>query len=409
MRLPCLGIGHERLWLLQGWGLVALTFLSFFPTLIHVQVPLSGALIVLAGGTAWLVRAPLWTRTPVDMPLIGLLAWILLTIPWAINPAYSFNEWRKLAAKILVFYWALLVCRHERTRSLLPQVMIALVLGMGVLSIYGLADFVVRGGSWKDRTIRALAPGSDYNWLSTYAVMTLPLLVVAWLVLRGPVRRVASASALIGAAGTMLFAYTRAAWLGLAIQGLAAAAFTRGRWLLITLTGMCVGIVVGLYALAQHGYHLATVDPWTAEARLELWGLATRELLEHPLVGIGFGNNTFRFRFPDVVQRPGHEGVHSLFLMVAMGSGLPALGCLVWVFWSAVRAMLNRAQASAERDERLWSMGVALMVIGFAVRNLFDYMAAGSIAYLFWILVALGLMGARNAPVESVMQKDSRA
>jgi hypothetical protein len=33
---------------------------------------------------------------------------------------------------------------------------------------------------------------------------------------------------------------------------------------------------------------------------------------------------------------------------------------------------------------------VALSVIGFMVRNVFDYMFAGSLSSLFWILVALG-------------------
>ena len=34
---------------------------------------------------------------------------------------------------------------------------------------------------------------------------------------------------------------------------------------------------------------------------------------------------------------------------------------------------------------------VAVATVGFATRNLFDYMFAGSLAHLFWILVATGL------------------
>jgi heptosyltransferase-3/putative inorganic carbon (HCO3(-)) transporter len=33
---------------------------------------------------------------------------------------------------------------------------------------------------------------------------------------------------------------------------------------------------------------------------------------------------------------------------------------------------------------------IALAIIGFDIRNLFDYMFAGSLASLFWILLALG-------------------
>jgi heptosyltransferase-3/putative inorganic carbon (HCO3(-)) transporter len=38
---------------------------------------------------------------------------------------------------------------------------------------------------------------------------------------------------------------------------------------------------------------------------------------------------------------------------------------------------------------------IALAVIGFVIRNLFDYMFAGSLASLFWILVAIGLHQSR--------------
>jgi hypothetical protein len=34
---------------------------------------------------------------------------------------------------------------------------------------------------------------------------------------------------------------------------------------------------------------------------------------------------------------------------------------------------------------------IALAVIGFMVRNLFDYMFAGSLASLFWVMVAVGI------------------
>jgi hypothetical protein len=40
---------------------------------------------------------------------------------------------------------------------------------------------------------------------------------------------------------------------------------------------------------------------------------------------------------------------------------------------------------------RLLPPAIALSVLGFMVRNAFDYMFAGTLASLFWILVAVGL------------------
>jgi len=41
-------------------------------------------------------------------------------------------------------------------------------------------------------------------------------------------------------------------------------------------------------------------------------------------------------------------------------------------------------------------VAVAVVTVGFATRNLFDYMFAGSLGYLFWIIMAVGLNLAKH-------------
>jgi beta-xylosidase len=40
-----------------------------------------------------------------------------------------------------------------------------------------LVDFIDRGGNWQDRNIRAIVSGSDYNWLSTYLVLAMSIVL----------------------------------------------------------------------------------------------------------------------------------------------------------------------------------------------------------------------------------------
>jgi hypothetical protein len=42
--------------------------------------------------------------------------------------------------------------------------------------VVALVDFI-RGGNWQDRNIRAIVPGSDYNWLSTYLVLAMSIVL----------------------------------------------------------------------------------------------------------------------------------------------------------------------------------------------------------------------------------------
>ena len=100
------------------------------------------------------------------------------------------------------------------------------------------------------------------------------------------------------------------------------------------------------------------------------------------------------FRKMNVFESPGDR------TMVLMGSGVPAL-----IFFMAIVIRALQELLTGVRRHRPWTepmllrIAVAMAVIGFIVRNLFDYMFAGSLLTLFWIVVATGLSvpnGARS-------------
>jgi O-antigen ligase len=166
---------------------------------------------------------------------------------------------------------------------------------------------------------------------------------------------------------------------------------TSRRRVIAWVLGACLLISGGLVALSQFGYQRSTVDPWTFNARLAVWKLEVREVLTHPLVGIGYGGNTFMMRFAEYPEAKNANGPHSAFLMVAMGSGLPALALLLWTLFRAVRLLIQSAKKVSDRLGYAIMLAGALMIVGFATRNIFDYMFAGSLAYLFWMLLAMVL------------------
>ena len=60
---------------------------------------------------------------------------------------------------------------------------------------------------------------------------------------------------------------------------------------------------------------------------------------------------------------------------------------------NVLRGLHCRIQQSQGKLIRV--VAVAVVTVGFATRNLFDYMFAGSLAHLFWILVAAGMCSVR--------------
>ena len=389
------------IWQLQVYGLAGITLLTFFPRLFRFQEHVFFLLFVVAIAVAWVEKVNPYVRTRLDIPLIAFVSWVLLTIPFAIDPAYSFSEWRKFVASILVFYWTMFVLRVRADEEPARKILFVVVLGSLALSILALEDFILRGGSWRDRLVRATAPSSDYNWLTTYFVLVIPILI-GWLLTQSS--RAMRAVGLFSLASSMVAqvaAYTRAGWVAHFIQALGLLFIVRRRQLIVV---VLIGAVLAgslLITLSLTGFQQQTTDPWTFSARVKTWRLGLQQVVEHPIVGAGFGNDTFSKVYAAEIEADKDKGpvekilsaLHNTFAMVLMGSGIPALLLFVWIIGCAIRELLAGVRVSDLRQSgpMVFRMAIALAVIGFVVRNLFDYMFAGSLATLFWILMAIGL------------------
>lgn len=382
-------------WTAQGIGLAALAFLNFFPPAHGPTRYVFFLLLLVAVATRWKQGDSLWVRTPLDLPLLLFLGWILVTIPFSIDPDYSFREWRKLIAQALVFYWAMAVFRAQPDNRLVRLVMLAVVLGTFANAGYAVVDFIMQGGTWRDRYIRAGAPGSDYNWLSTYMVMAIPMTLAAATVRSRWLKGFSLGVVVLGLFAEFA-AYTRAGWLGLAAEGLVGGWLSGRRWLVIGLILVLAVIGLGFLAASDLGFQQSTADPVTLEWRVAVWKLAAADLWHHPLVGVGYGNKNFVKRYAGRPELEKAYGPHSTFVVVGLGSGVPALAFFAWLLLRIFLILSRAIKPMSGMAFRAVPFGAAVMVVGFTVRNLFDYMFIGSLANLFWILVATALFCVRD-------------
>ena len=379
-------------WTIQAWGLILITLTSFFPKFFHYQEYCFFSLLVLAVGATWWEGKSIWVRSPIDLPLLLFVGWVLFTIPFAIDLEYSFGEWRKLAAQVLVFYWTLKVLSTQENSTITNKILGAVIIGITIVSMFALIDFVLRDGSLFDRTVRAVAPFSGYQELSTYTVMAIPFLIVFLAFTRTCWQRVVSIGAVGLALLAQVFSYTRAGWLGMLAQAIGYGVFTRRRGVMLLLLAGFTVSCLGLFVVYQMDYHRDTFDPWTLNTRLAVWELGIHEMFKHPVVGLGYENNTFQPIIRGVQVEDSRMHLHNTFLMIGVGSGLPALLLLIWVLVEALRSLFTQALKVSDSMSVAIMIGTAIMIVGFAVRNFFDYMFAGSLAYLFWIFLAFGII-----------------
>jgi O-antigen ligase len=152
--------------------------------------------------------------------------------------------------------------------------------------------------------------------------------------------RAANAAGIVMAAAAMAFTVTRGALLAafagglVIIAGVLATTLPRRRWLLVLFV-----IPVLWFALPEaHQRQISQVfsansykpGPGTSiGARIELWGLTAGIVAGHPLLGIGYGHDTFEAytlaNHPQVTKRlEGMSHAHNQWLEAAAESGVPA-------------------------------------------------------------------------------------
>jgi heptosyltransferase-3/putative inorganic carbon (HCO3(-)) transporter len=365
--------------------------LSFFPRWYHKTEYLFFGLLFVALCTAWVDKKLRWIRTPIDVPLILFSSWVLVTIPFAVDSGYSFAEWRKFVAHVLLFYWSTAVLEAYGAQRWFRGIMWAIVAGSIILSTYALVDFILQGGTWRDRFIRASAPSSDYNWLSTYMVLVIPLITMGLALVRGILARGVFALGTVMGLVAQVFSYTRAGWLSSFLQ-ICVGTLVLGRRIGSLLVLVCGVVVLGAFlAFSRLGYQSDTVASLTIDARVDVWKLAVKTVIEHPIVGAGYGSGTFMSLYSGYEETKKAPGSHNTYLMVAMGSGIPALVLFAWIFVRAGRVLCQSVQVAQDWGTKLALLAIFLSSFGFLVRNMFDFMFAGSLGCLFWIIMAVGL------------------
>ena len=378
----------------------------------------NGFIILVVLLALWCVvnRRHFFTRTPLDLPLLAFIAWIAVTIPFAVAPLYSLKEFTKLLQQVLIFYVVVQFFKDDRHRTRLTWMLVG---GLAVVSAYGVFQFKDLLGAMPQEgelmLVESVTPGEV--WLTTYLVMLIPLgLATAWCDGRTSVRRIGLGVTVL-ATLCLLLTYSRAGLLALLCEMAVVAWCMKRRTVVIGMAASALVVVLGSAALFQYdvavrggwkarsGSALPLADTGTLALRWEAWKFTAEQVSGHWLVGVGFGKDKQKEiygRSPDAQEGTGparFPGTHNTFLDIALGVGLPGLILFVWL----MGRILGKAFAVFHRTDdptaKAIALGVGVGVAGLAVRLMFDHMLIGTLALQFWVLVALAMVVYTDASV----------
>jgi len=398
------------------WCLFLYIFSLPFKALFFIERNGFLVLLVLLGLWCILNRGHFIVQTPIDIPLVSFVLWILVTIPFAAYPLYSLQEFGKLLKQVLIFYATIYFIRDRTSVIQLVWMFIGVSLLVG---LYGLMRYEMNN----PQTMTSFLPSEV--WLTTYLVLLIPLSsALAWYE-EGPwAKGVYVFNALL--AGCCLFlAQSRAGLLACFVELWIFALLVKRQSMLIAASIISgVTLVAAIFSvtvvtLPDGSWHLESqtsirlkLDTRSIVHRLDIWSFMLPRIAEHPVVGIGYGKETSKMLFGQVPEEnipPGHaavrtHGTHNILFELALHVGLPGAFLFMWLAVRLGKTVLAGFLQATDVFAKSVLLGVSVGLCGMAVRIMFDQMLVGTLAVQFWVFVAIAMIAAGSFRISVAQQ-----
>ena len=384
---------------------VLAVFIAVLPFKSLLIVERNGFILLLGLLVVWCVinRRLFYSRTPYDFLLLSFVVWVGLTIPFSVAPSYSVKEYGKLLQHMVVFYAVIYFFKELLYR----QVLLGLV---GIMTIlvagYGLTQFNIEN----PQAVTSFLPAEV--WLTTFLVMVIPF----WLAValgEGSLGIRAGSAFVVGMMTVCLLAtQSRAGLIAFVGEFLVMAWFIRSvsAKIVAALATVCViaAVLVVINAstipVAGLSDDITTSLPLkrgfdSAIHRIDIWGFTLSEVTKHWLVGIGYGGQSYLLLYGQnqEVVMPGHQavtdqGTHNIFLYLALHVGIPGMLLFGWFVVLVVLTTAGEYRQAHDWLSKAVLAGSVISVVGLILRLQFDQMLVGSLAVLFWVLLAMAVL-----------------
>ena len=391
------------------------------------QVPAAG---LAALGMMWLIYWGLsgwrFPATPMDLPILGLLLLLPISLAISIDWELSLPKVYGLVLGVSIYYWIVNVLRNYQRLHLAVLALIILALIIAILGLVG-SDQSVSGISSISRISEQLprlltsVPRMTYgginpNTIGGALVFFVPLLAsLLWdggafkrKYLKGrqfPLLKIIGYKSLVLfvlalVLFSLLLTQSRGAYLGSAV-GLLVMAIWKDRRFLWALPVMLAIFLIFLnsFEISSPGELIALLDTnedSTIPGRLESWSNSIYLIKDFPFTGTGLSTYNRLFKevysfIPFSLQGAGSFHPHNTFLGVAIDLGIPALVLYLALLSSFAGMVWYTFKSKSVRSIiRVLLIGLACGLLAHQVFGITDaYLLGTKLGAIMWIFFGL--------------------
>ncbi len=295
-----------------------------------------------------------------------------------------------------------LITNLIKTRALLRKMLIMMVVAFFVCSLIGLYQnfFGVADTTWTDTDMfsdietRVVSTFENPNVFGEYLIMMMPIGIAIFLLASGFKNKSALAVILVSAAGSLVFTWSRGAWLGLL--------FSLAIYLIVVNKRAISLYFIGIAALPflpssiiERFASIGDMTDTSTSYRVYIWEAVGGMISDYWLGGIGVGTGAFSKVYPSYalsgIEAAPHS--HNLYFQIFLELGIFGFIAFLAVLFLAVSKCCSNLLKTRHRETRLVSTAALVGTLAILVQGLTDYVWYNYRVFLFfWVII--GVMSA---------------
>lgn len=359
--------------------------------------------ILLYGLRLWLDKTVHFCRLPFDWPVLIFALCGAASIAVSPNPAFSFYNYYNLAGVYLLTY--ILVGQNVTRPEQVRWIAVSLAAAAAIVVLYGYYQYIfgidtsamkwVDGDAFPELKKRVFSTWENPNILAGYLDAAICLVFGVFLQAREKRQQLLLGGGMLLLAGCLAMTYARGACLTIAVV-LAGYGVLKNRRILLAVIVLGAALLALDTALAERLLSVFTKMDTSSEMRLAFWESTLAMIMDHPLLGIGWGAYwmvypEYDFYINDAAIRIVHA--HNIYLNYAAEIGIAgAIAYFTWFFGTMGMALRSKDYRSSVLLNGLL-LGIGLAMVSVALNGITDDVLFNiPSSMLLWFLGALAVV-----------------
>lgn len=354
-------------------------------------------------------------RLPYDVPIVIFLLFGGASIAVSPNPAFSAYNYRVLVGSYAFTY--LLAGQTLRTEEQLRGVLEAMAWSAGLAVAYGFYQFAfgidtadmkwVDAEAFPELKKRVFSTWENPNIFAGYLGEAIAMSFAFFIRTDSEKKRWRLGAAILALAACLVMTYARGACFAVMLTLAGYGAF-KDRRVLFGCAALAGVTLLADPMLAERLLSVFTKIDTSSEMRLAIWESSAAMIMDHPILGVGWG--AFQFVYPEYDFYINDPSViiyhaHNMYLHYAAEIGVIGAAAYFWFFFGTMFSALLASGKEASSFVRRFELGVGLALVSVALGGLTDDVVFNiPTSMLLWMGCSLA-MAARGAETKNQKSK----